>query len=117
MIPLKSIQKARLIADAAQDKKAKDTVVLEIKDLSILADYFVISSGESTTQVRSIVDNIEEKLRSRGIKPAGTEGRTLNQWVLMDYGDVIVHVFEDDARRFYDLEKLWLDAPRVDFEK
>ena len=91
MITLESIEKARLVVRAALDKKAKDVVVLELKGLSIISDYFVICSGESTTQVRSIVDNIEKKLREEALKPSGIEGYNLNQWVLMDYGDVIVH--------------------------
>ena len=113
MITLESIEKARLVVRAALDKKAKDVVVLELKGLSIISDYFVICSGESTTQVRSIVDNIEKKLREEALKPSGIEGYNLNQWVLMDYGDVIVHVFEEETRLFYGLEKLWLDAPRI----
>ncbi|HEB76147.1 MAG TPA: ribosome silencing factor [Nitrospirae bacterium] len=111
------MEKARSAVRAALDKKAKDVLVLELKDLSIMADYFVICSGESTTHVRSIVDNIEEKLRQESIRPAGVEGYNLSRWVLMDYSDVIVHVFEEETRAFYELEKLWLDAPVIEMEE
>ncbi|MEW6738484.1 MAG: ribosome silencing factor [Nitrospirota bacterium] len=104
-------------AQAALDKKAKDTVVLELKDLTIIADYFVVCSGESTTQVKAIVENVEKKLREHRQKPAGIEGLNTARWVLMDYGDVIVHVFEEETRAYYELEKFWLDAPRILFEK
>ncbi|GMT48359.1 MAG: ribosomal silencing factor RsfS [bacterium] len=117
VITLKSIEKARLAVRAALDKKAKNVLILELKDLSVMSDYFVICSGESTTHVRSIVDNIEKEFRLKKIKPSGIEGHKLNQWVLMDYSDVIVHVFEEETRAFYELEKLWLDAPRIDIEK
>ncbi len=113
----KSLDKARLAVKAALDKKAKDVVILELRDLSIITDYFVICSGESSTQVRSIADNVEEKLRRESIRPSGIEGYNLSQWILMDYGDVIVHVFEEGTRAFYELEKLWLDAPRIDIEE
>ncbi len=117
MIALKSIEKARLAVKAALDKKAKNVLLLELKDLSIMSDYFVICSGESTTHVRAIVDNIEEEFRQKKIKPSGIEGYKLSQWVLMDYSDVIVHVFEEETRAFYELEKLWLDAPRMDIKE
>ncbi len=116
MVTLESIEKARLAASAALDKKAKDVVILELKDLSIITDYFLICSGESTTQVKAIADNIEERLRREAVRPSGIEGYNLSQWVLMDYGDLVVHVFEEERRAFYELEKLWLDAPRVEIE-
>jgi len=88
-------------------------VILELKKLTVIADYFVICSGESTTQVKAIADNVERQLRELGIKPIGIEGEGHAHWVLIDYGDVVVHVFEDETRRFYELEKFWLDAPRI----
>ena len=114
---IESKAKAIEAAQAALDKKAKDTVVLELKDLTIIADYFVVCSGESTTQVKAIVENVEKKLREYGQKPMGIEGLNTARWVLMDYGDVIVHVFEEETRAYYELEKFWLDAPRIPFEK
>lgn len=108
-----SREMAVLAAEAARDKKAENPVILELAGLTVVADYFVVCSGESTTQVRAISEHIEEALRKAGIKPLGVEGRNHGQWVLLDYGDVIVHVFEKENRTFYDLEKLWLDAKTI----
>ncbi|MDA8082449.1 MAG: ribosome silencing factor [Nitrospiraceae bacterium] len=104
-------------AEAALAKKAADLIVLELTGLTIVADYFVICSGESTTQVRAIAEYIEEELAKSGVKPLGIEGRTYSHWVLVDYGDVIVHVFEKETRAYYDLEKLWMDAKIIDVDK
>ncbi|MGE5239514.1 MAG: ribosome silencing factor [Chloroflexota bacterium] len=112
-IPIDSKQKAIEAHQASLDKKAVDPVILELKGLTIIADYFVICSGESTTQVRAIVEHIEEKFREKGLKPLRIEGLGFSHWVLMDYGDVVVHVFEAETRAYYELEKLWLDAPRL----
>lgn len=79
----------------------------------MIADYFVICSGTSTTQVKAIADNIEHKLNEEGIRSIGVEGRDNARWVLIDYGDVVVHVFEEETRAYYELEKFWLDAPRI----
>jgi ribosome-associated protein len=84
-----------------------------MKDLVAFTDYFVVCSGESTTQVKAVAEHIEETLSKEKVRPLGVEGFDYSHWVLMDYGDVIVHVFEDETRRYYELEKLWLDAPRV----
>lgn len=108
-----SKDKALEIAHLALDKKASDLVLLEMKDLVPYTDYFIICSGESTQQVKSISDHIEESLARKKIKPLGVEGRGAARWVLMDYNDVVVHVFERETREYYMLEKLWLDAPRI----
>ena len=97
---------------AALDRKAYDLVVLETGGVSSVADYFVICSGRSDTQVQAIADAIEEHLRGQGVRPIAIEGRTRGQWVLLDYGDVVVHVFYVPVRQFYDLERLWARAPR-----
>ncbi|MEW5745099.1 MAG: ribosome silencing factor [Nitrospirota bacterium] len=110
---IESIEKAELAARAALDKKAKDPVILELKGLTVIADYFIICSGESTTQVKAIADHVQEVLRKEGEKPLGVEGTDYAHWVLLDYGDVIVHVFEAETRAYYELEKFWLDAPRI----
>jgi ribosome-associated protein len=81
--------------------------------LTTITDYFVICSGESTTQVKAIEEQIEERLKEEGIKLRGVEGLTFSHWILMDYGDVIVHIFEEETRAFYELEKLWIDAKRI----
>ncbi len=106
-----------MIVELAEAKKAKDIEILELKHLTIITDYFIICSGESTTQVRTIVDYIEEELKKRGIRPASIEGYNFSKWVLMDYSDVIVHVFEEQTREYYQIENLWIDAPRIEFEK
>lgn len=108
--------KAVRAAASALEKKAVDAVILEMKELVAFADYFVICSGGSTTQVKAIVRRIEEALLADGIRPMGVEGLQHGRWVLMDYNDVIVHVFDEETRQYYELEKLWLDAPRVPLE-
>jgi ribosome-associated protein len=111
--PLENKNKALEAARAALDKKAKDVLILDLKGLTTITDYFVICSGESTTQVKAIAELIEEKFDEAGIKPLGIEGLKYSHWVLMDYGDVIIHIFEEETRAFYELEKLWIDAKRV----
>ncbi|MCI0469001.1 MAG: ribosome silencing factor [Nitrospirae bacterium] len=105
--------KAIEAAKAALDKKAKDTVVLDLRGLTAIADFFVICSGESTTQVKAITEHVEERLKQFGMRPIGREGLTYAHWALLDYGDVIVHIFEDETRAYYELEKFWLDAKRI----
>ena len=104
---------AEKAALAALSKKAADLVVLDLAGLTIIADYFVICSGESTTQVRAIAEHVEDECARMGVKPLGVEGMDFSHWVLLDYGDIIVHVFERDTREYYSLEKLWMDAPVV----
>ena len=90
-------------------------LVLELKALTVIADYFVICSGESTTQVKTIAEHIREILKKDGASPLRIEGLAYARWILMDYGDLLIHVFEEETRRYYELEKLWLDAPRIPF--
>ena len=99
---------------AALDHKAYDLVVLEMGGISSIADYFVICSGRSDTQVQAIAEAIDENLRRRGERPLAVEGLPHGQWVLMDYGDVVVHIFYVPVREFYDLERLWVRAPHVE---
>lgn len=110
---MNSRQKALRIAQILDQKKASRIEILEIKDLSIITDYFVICSGESTTQVKALAQHLEEKLSEEEIKPLGIEGAAYGSWILLDYGDVIVHIFIEEKRQYYDLERLWLDAPRI----
>lgn len=102
---------ARRIVELAEDKKASDIVLLEIGGLTTLADYFVICSGQSERQLGAIVDGIASALRDEGIKPVGREGKANAHWLLIDFGSVIVHVMAPPERDFYQLEKLWADAP------
>lgn len=99
---------------AAADKKAGDLVVLDVGDLLSITDYFVICSGTSDRQVRTIVDEVQSKLREAGTRPLRTEGEAGGGWVLIDYGEFVVHVFTEETRTYYDLERLWKDAPRPD---
>ncbi len=113
-LPLKAVLKH--IVDAALDKKADDVLVLDLNGLCDFTDYFVICHGSSSRQVVAIVDSIEESLRAEdGLRPKHVEGRRVGDWVLMDFFDVVVHVFLGDKRDFYGLERLWGDAPRVSF--
>ena len=104
-------KKIGLIAKAALDKKAKDVVLMDLRKLSSISDYFIIASGDSTTQIASIADNIEKELLNHNCKLWHREGRAEALWILLDYGDIIVHTFYKDTRGFYNLEKLWYDAP------
>lgn len=98
---------------AASDKKALDMVVLDLREVASFTDYFIITSGTNTRQVQAISDEVVEQLKKQGTRALRVEGYNTAEWVLVDYGDFIVHVFEDKARRFYDLERLWRDARRV----
>lgn len=110
---MESWEKALLISRFALDKKAYDLVLLEVSEVTSIADYFIICSGRSDRQVQSIAQGIEEDLGKEGITPFSVEGQTRGQWVLMDFSDVIVHIFYQPVREFYDLEGLWSHAPRV----
>ncbi len=98
---------------AAQSKKAEDIVILDIHEISSFSDRFIICTGTNSRQVQAISDAIETKLKSDGARPIGIEGYTAAEWVLMDYGDFVVHVFIPETRKFYDLERLWKNAPRI----
>lgn len=100
----------QLIAKAASDKKAFDIQILDMRNITLVTDYFIICSGNSTTQVKAIADNIDEKLTETGIKLLRKEGYNEARWILLDFGNCVVHVFLDDERRFYNLERLWGEA-------
>ncbi len=112
-----SLTKARVAALAALDKKALDLVVLNMMDLVDYTDCFIICTGTSSPHVEAIVESMEAALSALGVEPSGIEGKRAAHWVLLDYGDVVVHVFDRPAREFYELEKLWLDAPRVEVDE
>ena len=109
-----SRKKSLYCVRAALEKKAFDLVLLDVQNISSFTEYFLICSGRSDRQVQAIARSIEEDLKKMGIYSLGMEGFEEGKWILMDYDDVVVHVFFDPVRRFYDLEGLWLDAPRVD---
>jgi ribosome-associated protein len=95
-----------------QEKKAEEIVVLDVSALTSFTEHFVVCTGESEPQLRTISKHIEEKLSAAGIRPHHLEGRSDNGWILMDYDDFVVHIFSPDKRTYYDLERLWADAPR-----
>ncbi len=107
-------QKAELVASLLAERQAEDLVILHVGPLVGYADYFMLTSGRSSRHVRAIAEFVQEEMAKRGIKPLGVEGVGEGTWVLLDYNEVIVHVFHDPVRRFYDLEGLWADAPRVE---
>lgn len=111
---MESLQLATAIARVLDRKKASDVKVLKVRDLTVLTDYFVIATGTSSTHVKSLAEEVEFQLGEQGAKPLRTEGYDSKNWILLDYGTVIVHVFYPEARSFYDLEHLWADAEPVD---
>lgn len=104
---------ALIAADAADDKKAEDIDVLNVQGLTVIADYFVLCSGNSDQQVRAIARAVDEKLSEKGIEPKKMAGMDDARWVLIDYADVIVHIFQKREREYYDLERLWSDAEKI----
>ncbi len=107
------LNKAIAVIQAALDKKAYDLVVLEVEHLNSIADYFVIATGRSDVQVQAIARGIEERMEIEGARPLSIEGMTLGHWVVLDYDDVVIHVFYEPAREFYRLEGNWTDAREV----
>lgn len=100
-----------LVIDALEDLKGRDIVTLEVTELTDITDYMIIASGTSSRHVKSIVDNVVEAAKHAGNQPIGVEGREAHEWVLVDLGDVLVHVMNPEARSFYDLERLWTELP------
>ena len=111
-----TIERVREAVSAADDRKAVDLKVLHLQKVSDFTDYFLICSGTSERQVQAIADAVQEKLRAGRVRPLHVEGYNRGQWVLIDYGDLVVHVFQEEPRRFYALERLWGDAPEVTAE-
>ena len=112
--PMDSRKLALRCHELADDKKAEDIVVLDVRDLSSVTDYFVIATGTSEPHVRAIVDEVSDKIRiEHGERPRATDGTVQTNWVVLDYFNVIVHVMRNDVRAHYDLDGLWGDAPRV----
>ncbi len=111
---MNSYDQAVMAAKAISSKKGLDIQVIEIGDISVLADYMVIATGTSSTHVKALADEVEYKLDEAGISVSHIEGYRSNSWILLDYVDVIVNVFSDEAREFYDLDRLWQDGKPVD---
>jgi len=108
-----SLAIAKMAAAVAEDKKAKDTVILNLNKLTLIADYFVITSGDSEPQLKAISNFIMRKLKENKIRLLHYEGKPGTGWILLDYGDVIVHIFSREKRNFYDLEYIWQEAKKI----
>ncbi len=109
-------KKAVLAARCLEGKKAADIIVLEVSAITSIADYFVIATGDSKRQIKACADHIDESLSKKGEKAHHVEGAVNLEWVLMDYGDVVVNLFDNQARLYYGLERLWGDAPRINYK-
>jgi ribosome-associated protein len=107
-------QKLAVAEEAVLSLRAVSPLVLDLRELTVITDYFLVCHGTSTTHVRAIADRVMERMEEQGLRPAGMEGYAETQWILLDYGDVVVHIFSEEQREFYALERLWSDAPRTD---
>ena len=107
---------SHMICKALDEKKAGDIKAINIEEVSVMADYFIIASGTNRNQVQAMADNVDETLGKAGVNPRQVEGYQTANWILMDYGDVIVHVFDEENRLFYDLERIWRDGKSVAVE-
>ncbi|MDI9569331.1 MAG: ribosome silencing factor [Pseudomonadota bacterium] len=108
-----SRERVLLCINVALSRKARRLVVMNVREISSFADYFVICSGASDRQVKALCSHLQETLKKLGMRPLGVEGERHGRWILMDYGDVVFHIFLEPLREFYDLERLWMDAPRM----
>jgi len=112
---MNSLETAKKIATLLDDKKGKDITILDITEATSLGDYFIIVSATSTPQINALVDEVDEKMKLDGVKLMHKEGSNASMWVLMDFGDIILHVFHEETREFYGIERLWSDAPKIEF--
>lgn len=109
-----SLEIVKQVVKTLDNKKAENIDVLRIGDLTIMADYFVIASTTNSTHVKSLVDEVEYQLKEQGVSPLRTEGYQYANWVILDYGDVMVHIFHEETRNYYNLDRLWSDGEQVD---
>ena len=114
MVLKNSKEMANIAIAALEEKKAKDVKILDISDVSVLADYFIIASGSNRNQVQAMADEVEERLGKAGHTPKQVEGYQTANWILMDYQDLIIHIFDEENRLFYDLERIWRDGKLVE---
>lgn len=112
-----SKEMARIAYNALSDKKGEDVKIIDITGISVLADYFIIANGNSDSQVNALVDNVEEELHKAGYPLRQREGQASGSWVLLDFGDIIVHIFDKENRLFYDLERIWKDGKDITVEE
>ena len=114
---MEALDKALLCLKIVKERKAMDPVLFEVGKLTSITDYFLIASGNSTRQVQAISRHMAGRMREEGFRAYGKEGEQEGQWVLMDYGDVVVHIFYDPVREFYDLEGFWFEATRIEMDE
>lgn len=112
-----SKEMAKLAIHALEDKKAEDIRVIDIAEVSVLADYFIIASGSNRSQIQAMADNVQEELGRAGYEMKQVEGYNTANWILMDFGDLIVHIFDKENRLFYNLERIWRDGKDVDISE
>ena len=112
-----SKEMVKLAVNALEDKKGEDIQIIDIREVSVLADYFLIASGSNTNQVQAMADSVREALGIAGYGPRQIEGYGVANWILMDYNDIIVHIFSDESRTFYDLERIWRDGKVLEMEE
>ena len=113
----KELEMVRLACKALDEKKALDIKVIDIHEVSVIADYFVIASGSNLNQVQAMVDNVQEELFKAGYEMKQMEGYREGNWILLDFGDIIIHIFDKENRLFYDLERIWKDGKEVSIEE
>lgn len=111
---MNTIDMVKLVIEALEDKKAEDIKVIDISEVSVIADYFIIAGGSNRSQIQALCDNVSEKLGRNGCHVKQTEGYDTANWVLLDFGDVIVHIFDKENRLLYDLERIWRDGKQVE---
>ncbi|MBQ7775354.1 MAG: ribosome silencing factor [Lachnospiraceae bacterium] len=111
-----SVEMTKLVIEALEDKKAEDIKIIDISEVSVLADYFIIAGGNNHSQIQALSNNVEEKLGRAGHPVKQIEGYDTANWILMDFGDVIVHIFDKENRLLYDLERIWRDGKMVEKE-
>ncbi len=111
---LSADEKLAVVAEALLSLRAVNPVTLDMRELTVITDYFVICHGTSTTHVRALADRVVERMEEQRVRTSGLEGYSESRWILLDYGDVVVHIFAEEEREFYALERLWSDAPSTD---
>ena len=111
---METIELVRKVVDALEDKKAEDVTVIDIREISTIADYFVIASGSNANQLTAMEDAVDEVMYKNGVHQKQVEGSNNSTWILMDYQDIIVHIFSEEDRQFYDLERMWRDGKIVE---
>ena len=114
---MNSLDKALLCLKIIQERKALEPILFDVRELTSITDYFIVTSGSSSRQVQSIATHVSKRMKEEGFKVYGSEGEQQGHWVLMDFNDVVIHIFYQPVREFYDLEGLWVEAPRVEPEE